>query len=135
MISNVTPVLADWGSSVESTESAINVETGFQQWAYACTLRLDANLSLDPGKHHWVALRLAVKSGAFGVGLLRGDELVHERFATDGEKTSEIYLPLDDVAAEWVVLRNVAENGLKSLGTIESAQIVSQPKLLSSLPK
>ncbi len=29
LISNVTPVFADWGSSVESTESAINVETGF----------------------------------------------------------------------------------------------------------
>jgi len=129
LIPNVTPVLAEWGSAVETNENTISVKTGSQQWAYACTLQVHPNQVLNPSRYHWVAVRLAVTHGAFGVGLLRGQEIVHERFATKDETTSEIFLPLDESLPGWIVLRNAAEDGVSSIATIETAQIVSQPKL------
>ncbi len=127
ILSEIQPTQPDWDSVVDVVNGAVEVTTSTRQWAYACMFRIDPALTSDRGRYYWLAVTIAVSIGEIGIGLLRDEELIVERFPEVGKRV-ELFLPLTDPAPQWLVLRNTAGLSERSQATIDSVRIVSETK-------
>lgn len=126
LLAQIQPVQQDWESAVSFGPEGVSVTTGPRRWSYACLFALDPNLAADADSYYWIRVCLQISEGVIGVGMLKGQSLLHERTLETGTNR-EIFLPLIDTAAEWLVLRNVAVSGA-SQAIISSVELVAEPK-------
>ncbi len=128
ILQNVQQTQADWGSSIRLDEKGVAIRTGAAQWSYACIFRLDQAALVDSSLYYWLGITISIAEGEFGIGFLKDQELIYERFVKAPAEV-EVFLPLFDPMAEWLVLRNASPFGI-SQGIVKSARIFSQPKSL-----
>ncbi len=120
------------GDSVEHG-APVQVITGGQQWSYAASIPLDSSAGLS--RPCYLYLRARVVKGAIGLGVL--DSETHapqlEKAIGASAEMADIYVPIMfPDRAGGLLIRNIAENGVRSEITIEDTALLA---FLKPLPQ
>ena len=120
------------GASLEHA-APVQVVTGGQQWSYAASIPLDSSAGLS--RPCYLYLRARVVKGAIGLGVL--DRETHapqlEKAVGPSAEMADIYVPvLFPDRAGGLLIRNIAENGVRSAITIEDTALLA---FLKPLPR
>lgn len=124
---------AHWEGAKVECGNIVRVVTGEQPWAYAALIPLRIENRVDRNRWHWVKLDVQALSGQIGVGLLADNRLSSEHLIRPVDGRVDLFVRLNPVSAEAVMIRNGSIPGssvLEILGTT----VVSGPQT-STLPE